>query len=167
MDGALDPNIYGDDGELRTAPGYRARRHRVGRAAGAQRIATSVWVLPPGEGAYPYHHHYLEEEQIIVLHGRPLLRDPAGWRRLERGAVVSFPPGPEGGHQVHNDTSEPVTFLSISTNGEPDVVAYPDANRIAIFERPPSGGMQLFPLEAAVAFTPDTFPRPNPPAGIS
>jgi uncharacterized cupin superfamily protein len=53
----------------------------------------SLWGIPPGEAAYPYHFRLAEEELLIVLPGRPSLRTSGGWRTLDRGEVVSFPVG--------------------------------------------------------------------------
>ncbi|MEN0012953.1 MAG: cupin domain-containing protein [Solirubrobacteraceae bacterium] len=144
MTAPRDPNIYDVGSEPRSAtsqvPGFDSLRGRIGDAAGSRRIGTSVWDLLPGQRAYPYHFHYVEEEQLIVLEGTPLLRTPAGWRRLERGAFVVFPPGPDGAHQLVNDSDETVRFIAISTTGEPDIVAYPDQGTIGVFERPPGPG---------------------------
>ncbi len=139
-----DPNIYDPGDEPRSAvskkPGYESVRQRVGDKAGGKRIGTSVWELLPGQAAYPYHWHYVEEEQLIVLEGTPLLRDHVGWRRLERGGVVAFLPGEEGGHQLVNDSAETVRFLAISTSGEPDIINYPDQGKLGVAQRPPGTG---------------------------
>jgi uncharacterized cupin superfamily protein len=69
--------------EPREEPGFRAQRARLGRQAGCERLGLSLWELPAGEAAYPYHHHLAEEELIVVLQGRPSLRTAAGWRDLD------------------------------------------------------------------------------------
>ncbi len=99
-----------------------------------------MWELPPGEAAYPYHHHLTEEELVLVLAGRPSLRTPAGWRDLAEGEVVVFPRGEPGAHQLVNRTDETVRFLAFSTSGEPDVVIYSDSGKLGAFERRPDGG---------------------------
>ena len=126
--------------EPRDHPGFRVRRARLGRQAGAERLGLSLWELPPGEAAYPYHLHLAEEEMVVVLAGRPSLRTPEGWRELEQGEVVSFLVGEVGAHQIVNRTQEPVRFLAFSTSGAPDVVLYPDSNKVGAFERRPEGG---------------------------
>jgi hypothetical protein len=85
----------------------------------------SLWELPPGEAAYPYHYHLAEEELVLVLEGQPSLRTPDGWRVLQEGEVVPFLRGEQGGHQLVNRTEDTVRFLAFSTNGEPDIVLYP------------------------------------------
>jgi uncharacterized cupin superfamily protein len=125
--------------EPREHEGFRALRARVGRQAGSERLGLSLWEVPPGEAAYPYHFHYAEEELVIVLQGRPSLRTPSGWRELAEGEVVAFLRGEGGGHQLVNRTSETVRFLALSTSGEPDVVSYPDSGKLGAFERRPQG----------------------------
>lgn len=126
--------------EPREHPGFRAVRARLGRQAGAERLGLSLWELPPGEAAYPYHYHLTEEELLLVLDGRPSLRTPSGWWDLQEGELVSFPRGERGGHQLVNRTQDTVRFLAISTSGEPDVVMYPDSGKLGAFERLPEGG---------------------------
>ncbi len=99
-----------------------------------------MWEVPPGQAAYPYHHHLGEEELVVVLKGRPSLRTPEGCRELTEGEVVAFPRGKHGAHQLVNRTDETVRFLAFSPSGEPDIVIYPDSGKIGAFERLPQGG---------------------------
>ncbi len=132
-----DPNFEPREG----APeGFHAFRARDGYELGSERLGASVWKLPPGQTAYPYHFHYSDEELVFVLSGRPTLRTPAGTRELEPGEAVHFPVGEEGAHQISNPTEEEVRFLAVSTNGAADVVVYPDSNKICAAERLPEGG---------------------------
>ena len=75
-----------------------------------------------------------------MLSGSPSLRTPEGWRELQQGEVVAFLRGEPGGHQLVNRTAETVRFLAFSTSGEPDVVIYPDSEKLGAFERLPEGG---------------------------
>jgi uncharacterized cupin superfamily protein len=126
--------------EPREHPGFRCGRARLSRQAGSERLGLSLWELPPGEAAYPYHYHYTEEELVLVLAGAPSVRTPDGWRELQEGEVVAFPRGERGGHQLVNRTAATVRFLSFSSSGEPDVVIYPDSGKLGAFERLPDGG---------------------------
>jgi len=126
--------------EAREQPGFRARRARIGRQAGSERLGISLWEVLPGEAAYPYHYHLTDEELVIVLDGVLRLRTPEGWRELARGEVVSFPRGERGGHQLVNRSAETVRFIALSTQGDPDVVIYPDSGKLGAFERLSRGG---------------------------
>src|SRR3954449_5791387 len=105
--------------EVREQPGFNARRARLGRQAGAQRLGLSYWEVEAGQAAYPYHVHLTEEELLVVLEGRPRLRTPEGWRELEPGEVVSFAAGAAGAPQLVNPTDETVPLLPSSAGGAP------------------------------------------------
>ncbi len=129
-----------DFDELREQDGFFARRARISRQAGSERLGLSLWELPAGQAAYPYHFHYTEEEMVLVLQGTPSLRTPAGLRELAEGEVVCFPRGEGGGHQLFNHTGQTVRFLSFSTSGDPDIVIYPDSGKLGANERLADGG---------------------------
>ncbi|HEX4719844.1 MAG TPA: cupin domain-containing protein [Thermoleophilaceae bacterium] len=116
--------------DVREQPGFNARRARLGRQAGAQRLGLSYWEIEPGQAAYPYHVHLTEEELLVVLEGRPRLRTPEGWRELEPGEVVSFTAGERGAHQLVNGTDETVRFIAISTAGAPEILLQPDSGKL-------------------------------------
>jgi uncharacterized cupin superfamily protein len=147
--------------EPREHPGFHCLRARISRQAGCERLGLSLWQLPPGEAAYPYHYHYTEEELLLVLTGRPSLRTPDGWCELDEGEIVAFLRGEQGGHQLVNRTQETVRFLAFSTSGDPDVVIYPDSGKLGAFERLPQGGglRAMFRL----ADTVDYHDREQPP----
>jgi uncharacterized cupin superfamily protein len=149
------PNICEPNFEAGERPeGFRSRRARIGYELGTELIGCSLWELPPGEAAYPYHFHYSDEELVIVLSGRPTLRTPEGNRELAEGEALRFGLGEEGAHQIFNATDEVATFLAVSSNGRPDVIVYPDADKIGVGERLPKGGglRAFFKREDAVSY---------------
>jgi uncharacterized cupin superfamily protein len=125
--------------EAREQPGFECRRARLGRQLGSEKLGLSLWEVPAGQTAYPFHFHLAEEEILIVLEGSPSLRDADGWRQLEEGEAVRFAVGEEGAHQIANRGEAPVRFLAIS-NQQPDVVVRPGSNTLSVFERLPQGG---------------------------
>jgi len=135
------PNIFKPNFEEGERPeGFRGRRARIGYELGTELIGASLWEVPPGEAAYPYHFHYADEELVIVLSGRPSLRTPEGTRELETGEAVHFPLGEEGAHQIINRTEEVATFLAVSSHGRPDIVVRPDTDMVGVNERLSTGG---------------------------
>jgi uncharacterized cupin superfamily protein len=113
--------------------GFRAGMARVGPSLGASQMGTSVYELPPGQAVCPYHYEYAEEEWLLVLAGRPTVRDPEGDHPLEPWDLVIFPTGPEGAHQVRNDADEPARVMMYSTVRHPAATVYPDSDKIAVW----------------------------------
>lgn len=140
--------------EPREHAGFRCLRARLSRQAGSERLGMSLWEVPAGEAAYPFHHHLTEEELVLVTVGSPSLRTPEGWRELHEGDVVAFRRGERGGHQMVNRSEQTVRFLSFSTSGEPDIVIYPDSGKLGAYERLPDGGglRTLFRMGDAVEY---------------
>ncbi len=147
--------------EHREHPGFRCLRARLGRQAGAERLGLSLWEIPPGQAAYPYHYHLGEEELIVILSGRPSLRTDDGWRELSEGEVLSFLVGEAGAHQIVNRTDAPVRMLAFSTSGAPDIVIRPDSSTLGVFERRPEGGGLYSHFRAEDAI--DYFEGEQPP----
>jgi len=127
-------NLY--DGELKVDPeepaGYCRQWQRFGDSLGASLLGMSVYVLEPGESVCPYHYEY-DEEWLIVLTGRPVLRIPEGEHELEPGDVVCFPVGPGGAHQVFNRGDEPLRIAMLSGKLEPSVAVYPDSDKLGVW----------------------------------
>jgi uncharacterized cupin superfamily protein len=151
------PNLFEpefDGGSER--PGFASRRARLGRQAGAERLGASLYELPPGQAAWPYHSHLANEELLIVVRGRPELRGPDGWRQLVEGETVSFPVGERGAHQIVNRTDEPVRVLLVSEMNAPDITLYPDSGKLGAFGRAPGSqedGLKLYlPRDAAIDY---------------
>jgi uncharacterized cupin superfamily protein len=129
-------NLNRPDFEDRGVDGFRVRRARLAHAAGAKQIGMSLWELPPGQAAYPYHWHVVDEEVIVVIDDGLSLRGPDGeWRTLPQGEVVAFPVGEQGGHQLWNRGESPARFLSLSSGPSEghDIVFYPDSGKVGIF----------------------------------
>jgi uncharacterized cupin superfamily protein len=154
-----EPNFTPREGK-----GFESLRARLGDDAGSEKLGLSLWEVPPGKAAYPYHWHEQEEEMIIVLAGTPNLRTPDGWRRLEQGEIVSFRVGEQGAHQIVNDTDETIRFLSISSwaNG-PEICFYPDSDKVGVFTR--DGVYELYKRGSSVDYWDGE--EPPTPAGSS
>ena len=113
--------------------GFRSGAARLGPGMGAQRTGASVYELPPGQAVCPYHYEYGEEEWALVLSGRPSMRTPEGVEQLEPFDLVFFPTGPEGAHQIRNDTDSTVRVLMWSPVVYPTVTAYPDSDKVGVW----------------------------------
>jgi uncharacterized cupin superfamily protein len=113
--------------------GFRSGMLRLGPEVGAEQTGASVYELPPGQAVCPYHYEYGEEEWALVLQGRPSLRTPDGTEQLEPLDMAFFPKGPDGAHQIRNETRDSVRILMWSTVVYPTGTAYPDSDKIALW----------------------------------
>ena len=125
---ALEPAYDTNDPD-----GYRAGMDRFGASIGAVKLGASLYELPPEQSICPYHYEYADEEWLIVLEGRPTLRDPGGEHQLEPNDIVCFPEGPEGAHKVTNKTEQTVRVLMVSTKMNPSVAVYPDSDKLGVW----------------------------------
>ncbi len=82
-----------------------------------------------------FHFHHGSEELLIVLRGRPTLRTGAGERQLEEGEVVHFPAGPDGAHEIRNDSGEPERYVVAGTRVSPEIVEYPNLKKVTVQSR--------------------------------
>jgi uncharacterized cupin superfamily protein len=142
--GMADANIWDDawgeqEQDWSGGGGLTKRLVPRGPALGA-----SLYELGPGNFMI-FHFHHGSEELLVVLRGRPTLRTLEGERQLDEGAVVHFPTGPDGAHEIRNDTAEPVRYLVAGIRVSPEVVEYPDLKQLTAQSRLPSqNGAPLF-----------------------
>ena len=113
--------------------GMRSGMARFGKQLGAQVTGASLYELPPGQSLCPYHYEYGEEEWLLVVSGTPSVRDPEGTQQLAPWDLVFFPTGPEGAHEVRNETSETARVLMWSNVRYPGATVYPDSDKIGIW----------------------------------
>jgi uncharacterized cupin superfamily protein len=113
--------------------GFRAGTARLGPRLGAEQTGVTIYELPPGQAVCPYHYEYGEEEWLLVLEGRPSVRTPDGVEQLAPGALMFFPRGPQGAHQVRNDADEPARVAMLSTVVTPTATAYPDSGKVGVY----------------------------------
>ena len=129
MANVFEPDFESPDG----VPAPFTRRHaRVAAQAGARDLGATVYELRSGEAICPFHVHHGNEELLIVLSGRPTLRTLDDSRALEPGEVVAFPTGRAGAHRVDNHGEEPARVLIVSTMRYPEVVHYPDSDKLGL-----------------------------------
>jgi uncharacterized cupin superfamily protein len=92
------------------------------------------------------------------------VRTDGEWRELTPGDVLSFARGRAGAHQLANWADVTARFLAVSTSGTPDLVVYPDSNKLGAFERLSRGPglFEVFRLQDAVDYQDGERP-PVPP----
>ena len=111
---------------------FGTRFRQLGEFGGCSHVGVCMEEIPPGRQAYVAHYHMLEEEQLLVLEGRPTLR--LGERRLPMGpgTFVVFPAGQKAGHALVNETEEPVRYLIIGERNPNEVTVHTDTGRVGV-----------------------------------
>ena len=118
--------------------GYR--RKSLGSATGGERLGCSLYEVPPGKRAWPYHYHGANEEAIYVLEGSGTLRVSGEEVPLSEGDYATFPARAERAHQLVNTSEGTLRYLCFSTMIEPDVMIYPDSGKVGVFVGAAPGG---------------------------
>src|SRR5271170_2165513 len=94
---------------------FRSRRKKLGGVVGARMLGTSIYELPPGASAFPYHYHCANEELIYILEGEGTLRLGDKKILVRTGSFVALPPGPAHAHRLYNTAAAPLKYLCVST----------------------------------------------------
>jgi uncharacterized cupin superfamily protein len=126
----MEANIWSEEGWYESDEEWEAGKSK--RLPRGEKIGATVYEIAPGTTGGHYHFHHGAEELLVVLRGRPTLREPAGERVLEEGDVVHFPVGPDGAHQLINRSEEPARYLVVSNRPSPEAVEYPDSRQLSV-----------------------------------
>lgn len=97
----------------------------------SEETAMYVYDVEPG-ASFPYHYEYVEE-WLLVIDGAVVVRVPEGERRLDRGEILRFPPGPDGAHQIMNQGDTTTRVLLFSQAALPAISVYPDTDTIGVW----------------------------------
>lgn len=128
-------NVYGAQPDFELPAGVSVIS--VGKRAGTEQLGATVYALQPGARWADLHLHHANEELIVVLAGTPTLHTLEGERRLETGETVACLRGRRGAHRLENASEEVARVLIVSTMLMPEVVEYPEQDRVFVMTEPP------------------------------
>lgn len=130
--------------------GYEYYRKKFIPFGAAKDTLVSVYEIPPGKAAYPYHFHHNNEETFYILSGEGTLRTPEGERSVAAGDLLFFPTGPEGAHKLTNSSeTETLVYIDFDVVHDIDVTEYPDTDKIGIWGM---GINKVYPKSAQVDY---------------
>lgn len=130
--------------------GYAYYRRKFVPFGGANNTLVSVYEIPPGKAAYPYHYHHKNEETFYILSGEGILRTSDGERKVSAGDLLFFPAGPAGAHKLTNcSDTENLTYLDFDVVHDVDIAVYPDSDKIGIWGM---GINKIYPQTSAVDY---------------
>ena len=130
--------------------GYEYFRRKFIPYGESEHTVASVYEIPPGKSAYPYHYHHKNEETFYILSGEGILKTPDGERQVKAGELLFFPTGPEGAHKITNSSeTEMLTYIDFDVVHEVDITIYPESEKIGVWGM---GINQLYPQAEAVDY---------------
>ena len=130
--------------------GYEYLRRRFLPFGEAKNTLVSVYEIPPGKSAYPYHFHHNNEETFYIISGNGLLKTPEGERKVSAGELIFFPTGEQGAHKLTNcSETENLVYIDFDVTHDADITEYPDSGKIGIWGM---GINELYPRSANVDY---------------
>jgi uncharacterized cupin superfamily protein len=119
---------------------FAAQRKSLSNATGAEKLGASLYQLQPGKKTFPFHCHFNNEEAILIIQGEGTLRLGDKQLAIKQNDYIALPAGEANAHQMINTSEQPLIYLCLSTMNEPDVMAYPDSNKIGLMSGSAPGG---------------------------
>ena len=131
--------------------GFRSGMHRFGKQVGAEQTGTSLYDLPPGQALCPYHYEYAEEEWLLVVSGRPTVRDPDGAHELSPTTSCSSSADPPARTRSATTPTSRRACSCGRRSCTPAATVYPDSDKIAIWTGNPDDDL-IAPRSAGVDY---------------
>ena len=89
--------------------------------------------VDPGNYAYGYHYHEVNEEVFYVISGQGAVRTKNGEIMLKAGDVIAFPTGIKGAHIMRNPSeTEKLVYIDFGTAANPEIVHLLDIKKIMV-----------------------------------
>lgn len=118
---------------------FEFHRKWLSSHTGAQKLGCSIYRVPAGKTAFPFHRHFTNEEAVYVLSGAGIARLDDEEVAIGPGDFLSFPPGGPN-HQLLNSGTEDLVYLCMSTMIDPDITIFPDSEKVIAFAGSGPGG---------------------------
>lgn len=110
---------------------FTYKKKSLSQNSGADKIGCSIYEVPAGKSAFPFHYHCSNEEAVFILEGNAELRFGEQSYFVSKGDYLTFPA--EGSaHQLINRGETVLKYMCISTMIEPDIKIYPDSGKVGV-----------------------------------
>jgi uncharacterized cupin superfamily protein len=107
---------------------YATKRTRITDMIGMEKLACSLYSVPPRHTAFPYHTHANAEELCVILKGKGTLRKDGVEYPTKAGDIIAAPV--TTAHQFLNTSNSDLKFLCVASNEAVDIVLNPDSKKI-------------------------------------
>ena len=99
------------------------------------KFGVSLYRLQVGKRSFPFHEHLANDEGILVTKGAGTLRYGDDEIALGEGDYVHLPAASGKAHQMINTSDAELEYLCFSSAIQPEVVVYPDSNKLGAYSR--------------------------------
>ena len=131
-------------------PGYEFVKRTIVGKGESEHFDVSIYEVPPGKAAVPYHFHLRNEELFFILSGTGLLKSPEGERMVTAGDFLFFPNNEKGAHKITNTSeTETLVYADFDIRYDPEIAFYPDSEKVGIFGK---GYRLIFPTSEQVGY---------------
>jgi uncharacterized cupin superfamily protein len=133
--------------------GYEYNKKEFVSRANAKQCIVSIYEIPPGKSAYPYHYHTKNEEVFYIISGGGVLSTPSGTKNISSGDLLFFPANEKGAHKLTNNSlTEMLVYLDFDSSNDIDVSFYPDSKKMGVWGM---GINQVYKIEDSVDYYKD------------
>ena len=102
-------------------------------AAEATKCRVNFVEVEPGNQAFGYHYHEMNEEVFYIISGTAIVRTSKGDINLKGGDIITFPAGKEGAHVIRNGSdTEKLVYIDFDAINIPEIVHMPDTNKVMV-----------------------------------
>lgn len=116
--------------------GYEYFKKIILSGENGDKCNVSVYEIPPGKSAYPFHYHYQSIEVFYIIRGEGVLRTPDGQTNVTGGDILAFPANEEGAHKLTNASeTETLVYIDFDTYHSPELSFMPDSNKTVVYGR--------------------------------
>ena len=89
--------------------------------------------VEPGNQAFSYHYHEMNEEVFYIISGIGIVRTSKGDINVKAGDVITFPTGIEGAHVIRNGSDkEKLVYLDFDAINVPEIVHMIDTKKVMV-----------------------------------
>lgn len=124
--------IFDPDGKHKHAFEFKNNSVNHPFTEGGGKLSVSFYTLQPGKANYPYHYHTGNEEIFYIISGQGTLKASEGDNLVSEGDVIVMPANENGAHMLINTSNAPLVYLDIHTVSSPEVVVYPESEKVMI-----------------------------------
>jgi uncharacterized cupin superfamily protein len=112
---------------------YEYDKYEVTKQNEGYQCGVSIYEIPPQKASYPYHYHLRNEEVFYIISGNGILETPDGNKTISVGDIIVCPASEKGAHRIINTShTEKLIYLDCDTLNSPEVVYYPNSDKVGI-----------------------------------